>query len=42
MSANGIHRNIETKIRKIRNIYDYDELKNTIKASRKNGPKNKS
>lgn len=36
MSADGVHGNIETKIRKVRNIYDYDDLKNTIKASRQN------
>lgn len=36
MSADGVHGNIETKIRKVRNIYDYDDLKNTIKDSRQN------
>ncbi|CAI6348879.1 unnamed protein product [Macrosiphum euphorbiae] len=36
MSADGVHGNIETKIRKVRNIYDYDDLKNTIKSSRQN------
>ncbi|KAL4100879.1 hypothetical protein QTP88_020908 [Uroleucon formosanum] len=36
MSTDGVHGNIETKIRKVRNIYDYDNLKNTIKASRQN------
>jgi len=36
MSDDGVHGNIETKIRKVRIIYDYDDLKNKIKASRKN------
>lgn len=36
MSTDEVHGNIETKIRKVRNIYDYDDLKNTIKASRQN------
>lgn len=36
MSADGIHGNIEKKIRKVRNVYDYDDLKQTILESRQN------
>jgi len=36
MSADGIHGNIEKKIRKVRIVYDYDDLKQTIQESRQN------
>lgn len=36
MSADGVHRNIEKKFKQVRNIYDYDDLKNKIKESRTN------
>lgn len=32
MNADGIHGNIESRIRKIRNIYDYNDLNQVIKA----------
>lgn len=36
MSADGIHGNIENKIKKVRNIYDYGDLKLTIQESKQN------
>lgn len=36
MSANGIHGNIEKKIRKVRIVYDYDDLKKTIEERKQN------
>lgn len=36
MSADGIHGNIETKIRRKRSIYDFQELLQVIETSRKN------
>lgn len=35
MSADGIHGNIERKIAKVRNIYDYNDLKAAVSSSRK-------
>lgn len=34
MSTDVIHGNIEKKFRKVRNVYDYDDLKKTIEESR--------
>lgn len=36
MSADGVHGNIEKKFKQVRNIYDYDDLKNKTKESRTN------
>lgn len=36
MSADGVHGNIEKTFKQVRNIYDYDDLKNKIKESRTN------
>ncbi|CAG9760528.1 unnamed protein product [Ceutorhynchus assimilis] len=36
MTADGVHGNIEKRICRLENIYDYDDLKNAIKTSRKN------
>lgn len=36
MTADGVHGNIEKRISRLKNIYDYDDLKNAIRTSRKN------
>lgn len=36
MSADSIHGNIERRLLKIRDVYDYEDLKNAMKSSRKN------
>lgn len=36
MTADGVHGNIEKRISRLRNIYDYNDLKNAIRTSRRN------
>ncbi|CAH1711854.1 unnamed protein product [Aphis gossypii] len=36
MTADGVHGNIEKKFKQIRNIYDFEDLKNCISQSRQN------
>ena len=36
MTADGVHGNIEKKFKKIRHIYDFEDLKNCISQSRQN------